>query len=57
MMQSLLGPRRIRLALRVSMITAVAAAGLLFFRTGSVIFPILLASFAWQNHQMLSRFR
>lgn len=57
MMQSLLGPRNLRLALRISMVVAIAAAAIVFLRFNSFIFPILLASFAWQNYQMLSRIR
>lgn len=57
MMQSLLGPRRLRLALRISMVTAIVLAAGMFLLSRSIIFPILLASFAWQNHQLLSRIR
>ena len=57
MMQSLLGPRRLPLALRVSMITAVVGAAVLWLKFNSILFPIVLLSFAWQNHQMGGRFR
>ena len=57
MLQSLLGPRQLRLALRISTIAAIAAAILLYLNSPSIIFPILLLSFAWQNHQMRSRIR
>lgn len=54
---SILGPRRQRLALIVSMVTAITAAvGLYYFRIG-FIFPIFLGLMAFQNYQALKTFR
>lgn len=56
LLASILGPRRGRLALQVSMATAVAAAVLLFARFGSFLFPIFLGMMAYENYQALQRF-
>lgn len=53
LLASLLGPRRGRLALQISMAAAVAAALLLFFNLGSFLFPIFLGMMAYQNYQAL----
>lgn len=55
LLASILGPRRVRLALQISMITAVAAGLLLFFKLGSFIFPIFLGMMAYQNYQTLQQ--
>jgi Zn-dependent protease len=57
MMESLLGPRRRRLALRVSMIVALGLAVVVFLVLKSILFPVFLALFAWQNHRALQQFR
>lgn len=49
-----LGPRRIQLTLKISIIVAVAVGGLVFLQTRSILFPILLGFAAWQNYKMLS---
>jgi len=54
-MVSLLGPQRMRLALMLSIAVAVVAAALLFLKLNSLMMPIFLASFAWQNYQMLKQ--
>ena len=53
MLDAILGPERIKITLWVTIIVAVAAALLLFKRTGSFIFPAFLAMFAWQAFQAL----
>ena len=53
MMAAILGNQRRSLALRVSMITAICIAGLMFLNTRSFLFPIFLGMFAWQNFQEL----
>lgn len=54
-MVSLLGPRRMRLALHISIGVAVVAAVLLLVFRGGIMMPLFLASFAWQNFQMLQQ--
>ena len=49
-----LGPRRIQLTLRISITVAVTIGILLYLRTSSLLFPIMLGFFAWQNYQMLN---
>ncbi len=54
---SILGPRRQRLALIVSMATAIVAAiGMYAFKVGT-IFPIFLGLMAFQNFQALKSYR
>lgn len=52
-----LGPRRIQLTLRISITVAVTIGILLYLRTSSLLFPIMLGFFAWQNYQMLNHAR
>jgi len=56
-MVSLLGPQRMRLALQISITVAVVAAALLFLKFNSIMMPFFLASFAWQNYEMLKQHR
>lgn len=57
MLNAVLGPARIRITLWVSIFVAVVAAAAMFFYTGSFIFPIFLAMFAWQAFQALKENR
>jgi len=50
---NILGPRRIRLTLVISIMAAAAAALAVFVLFSSILFPIFLAYFAWQNYKML----
>lgn len=53
LMNVVLGPRRMRTTLWISLIVA-ASVGLLLFRfTGSILFPIFMGMFAWQAWQAL----
>ncbi len=49
MLNALLGPSRIKLTLWVSILTAIGAGGLMFLKTGSFLFPLFLAMFAYQS--------
>ncbi|MGB6223445.1 site-2 protease family protein [Haloferula sp.] len=57
LMETVLGPKRIKLTLTISMIVAIGAAILMFTRTGSFIFPIFLGMMAYQNWQALQQHR
>ncbi len=57
MMSAVLGNHRRSLALRISIVTAVCIGGLMFLAFHSIIFPIFLGMFAWQNWQELKNFR
>jgi membrane-associated protease RseP (regulator of RpoE activity) len=52
-MYQLLGQRRHVLAMKISMITAIAVGLTLFLTTRSFLFPILLGFMAYQNYQLL----
>jgi membrane-associated protease RseP (regulator of RpoE activity) len=57
MMSATLGPRRHKLALQISMATAVLGAVVVHFLLGGYLFPIFMLMFAWQNHKELRAFR
>ena len=57
LMDSTLGPRRIDLTLKISMVVAVIAAVLLFKFTASIFFPLFLGMMAFQNWQDLQQRR
>ncbi len=57
LMAAVLGPQRMRLTLMISIGVAIVAAVLLYLRLGSPFMPIYLASFAWQNYEMLKQHR
>lgn len=52
-----LGPQRMRTTLWISLIVAVTIGLLLFSLTGSILFPIFMAMFAWQAWQALRQQR
>lgn len=54
---SALGPRRVRLTLTISIITAIVGAVLLLLYTGSIFMPLFLAAFAWQNYEAIKQQR
>jgi Zn-dependent protease len=53
MLNALLGPERIKITLWISIIVAVTAGLLMYYLTGSILFPIFLAMFAWQAFKAL----
>jgi stage IV sporulation protein FB len=53
MLNALLGPERIKITLWTSIVVAIAAALLIYTTTGSFLFPIFLAMFAWQAFKAL----
>ncbi|MCX6877854.1 MAG: site-2 protease family protein [Verrucomicrobia bacterium] len=55
MLNSLLGPARIRTTLWVTIITSISAALIVFMDSGSIIFPLFLALFGWQAWQALKQ--
>ncbi|MEM1085742.1 MAG: site-2 protease family protein [Verrucomicrobiota bacterium] len=57
LLESILGPKRIRLTLIISMVTAVIGAVILGYRFGSFLFPIFLGFMAYQNWQALQAYR
>lgn len=57
MLNSLLGPARIKTTLWISIVVAIAAAVGMFKTTGSILFPIFLGMFAWQAWQALQENR
>lgn len=57
LMSSILGPRQIELALKISMATGVIGAVLLYKFTGSILFPIFLGMMAFQNWQEIQHRR
>jgi stage IV sporulation protein FB len=52
-LQTLLGPRRIKLTLMISMAVAVGVGLLYFSKTGDPLLPIFMAMFAYQSFQAL----
>ena len=57
LLASLLGPRRIGLALQVSLVVAIVVAGLMMKFTGSLFFPLMLGMIAYQNWQEYQHLR
>jgi Zn-dependent protease len=57
LMESILGPKRTKLTLSISMMVAIVAAILMFTKTGSFLFPIFLGMMAYQNWQALQHYR
>jgi Zn-dependent protease len=57
MLSAMLGRDRRAVVLRISMITAGVIAVAVFVMFRSVLFPVFLAMFAWQNYQELRNFR
>lgn len=57
MLNSLLGPERIKITLWVSIIVSVVSAILFYQKTGSPIFSIFLGMFGWQAFQALKQVR
>jgi len=53
MLESILGPKRIKITLWVTIITAIIAGLAIHEKTGSWVFPIFLGMFAWQAFQQL----
>lgn len=53
LMQTLLGPNRIRLTLIISITVAVAAGLLAYMKTGSFLMILFMGMFAWQSFQAL----
>jgi len=53
MMSAALGPRRHKLALQISMVTAVLGAVVVYYWFGSFLFPIFMLMFAWQNYKQI----
>jgi len=52
-LREVLGPRRIQLTLKISIVVAVVVGVLMFLLTSSLLFPIFLGLTAWQNYKML----
>lgn len=57
MLGAILGPKRIKITLWTTIITAITAALLFFNYTGDPIFPIFLGVYAWQAFQQLKEER
>lgn len=57
LMESILGPKRIRLTLTISIVVAIVVAILMFTKTQSFLFPIFLGMMAYQNWQALQQHR
>jgi stage IV sporulation protein FB len=53
MLNAVLGPKRIKITLWVTIIVSVAVGTFMFVKTRSIIFPIFLGMFAWQAFQAL----
>jgi stage IV sporulation protein FB len=53
LLETTLGPARIKITLWISIITSGVAGYLIYRRTGSLLFPIFLAQFGWQSFQQL----
>ena len=53
MLSAILGPARIKITLWISIVVAITAGILIYTTTGSFLFPIFLAMFAWQAFQAL----
>lgn len=57
MVNSILGPTRIKITLWVTIIVATGVGLTMFVKTGSFLFPIFLGMFAWQAFQALKETR
>jgi stage IV sporulation protein FB len=57
LLETLLGPERIKITLWVTIITAITVGLAMLDRTGSIIFPLFLGMFAWQAFQALKENR
>ena len=53
LLQAVLGPKRLRITLIISMSVAIIAAILVWSGTGSFLFPIFLGMFAYQSYKAL----
>lgn len=53
MLDAILGPGRRNLTLTISIVAAVLVAGLMFFKTKSILFPLFVIMFAFQNFSEL----
>jgi Zn-dependent protease len=53
LLETVLGPRRIKITLWISIVTAISAGILVYQFTGSFLFPLFLAMFAFQAFQAL----
>jgi Zn-dependent protease len=53
MLNAVLGPRRVRITLWVTLIVSVVVGGLLFYSTSNPMLALFLAMFAWQAYQAL----
>lgn len=57
MLESILGPRKIKITLWVSVIVAAAVGVGAFLKTQNILLPIFMGMFAWQSWQALQRIR
>lgn len=57
MLHAILGPKRVKITLWTTIISAVVIGGGYFMQTGSFILPVFMALFAWQAFQALKRAR
>ncbi len=57
MLDAILGPKRLKITLWVTIIVAISLALAAFKFTGSILFPIFLGMFAWQAFQALKENR
>lgn len=57
LLETLLGPERIKITLWVTIITAIAVGLAMLNRTRDIIFPLFLGMFAWQAFQALKENR
>lgn len=55
LLNAVMGPKRLKVTLIISIITATLAAVGMFLAWREIFFSIFLASFAWQNWQMLQQ--
>lgn len=53
LLETLLGPNKIKITLWISILTAIGAAVWMYRNTGSILFPLFLGMFAWQSFQAL----
>ena len=56
MLEAILGPKRLKITIIVSLVTATAIA-ILGFATGQLFIAIIMAMFAWQNYQALDHYK
>ena len=57
MLMSALGPTRIKTTLWISFVTAIVAGGVLLLLTPFVVFPLFLASFAFENWKVIQHLK